>query len=182
MLFKRRKKLGLWQNAKKILWPASGWQRMLRYYKYRLLRQPVSDHSVAMGLAAGCAISWTPAFGTHVLQCFIFSRFVNANFFASIVGTFIGNPWTFPFMWWVSYQVGLFFFIIIGQDHMVDTNADLSFVTNFTETPFKILLPMLTGGYLLAIATFPVFYFPLYYSVKALRATHQKIMEKRRHK
>lgn len=116
MLFKRRNKQSLWRRGREILWPRSGWKRTFKYIKYRLIRLPHSTHDIAMGMAAGAVVSWTPVFGFHILQCFIFCKIFRANFLASVLGTTLGNPWTFPFLLWISYQVGRIVINLFASD------------------------------------------------------------------
>ncbi len=176
MLFKRRKPLSIFNRLRAFLWPSIGWKRALSYYKARILRIPASSHSIAMGLAAGCAVSWTPTFGTHLIQCFLFCVVFRFNFFASIVGSLIGNPWTFPALMKTSYQVGYLLLSLVGLASMVDVDADVSLLSNFSEAPFKMFLPMIVGGYVLALGTFPLFYFPAYSLVKAGREARKRIV------
>ena len=179
MLFKRKKPLTIFQKVRQMIWPPMGWRRTFSYLKVRILRLPASTHSIAMGMAAGCAVSWTPTFGLHLVQCFLFSVLFRANFFGAMVGSLIGNPWTFPAMMWVSYQVGYLLMSLVGLEQFIAMDADLSLMTNFSETPFRIFLPMLVGGYVLALGTFPLFYFPAYSIVKAGRRAQKVLLEKR---
>lgn len=178
MLFKRRDKQSVWARLRNIIWPSMGWKRSLIYLKYRVLRIPHSTHDIAMGLAAGCAVSWTPTWGIQILQCYIFCKIVRANFLAALLGTMFGNPWTFPFLIWVSYIVGSVFIDLTGLDYY------FAFVGADTMMPddggrgLNNFAAMLIGGYILAVVTFPVFYYMFYYMVKAGRAAKVKVKTK----
>ncbi len=39
---------------------------------------------------------------------------MRGNFVAVVVGTLVGNPWTFPFLWVAAYEVGHF---LLGGTH-----------------------------------------------------------------
>ena len=182
MLFKRAKIQPLKDKIRNLLWPTMGWRRVLDYYKHRSIRLPASEQSIALGLAFGCAISWTPPIGVHLIQCAIFCWVTRANWLASFLGTAFGNPWTTPLMMFVSYQVGKALYIGFGYEaYLVDHIGTITFELIKTQG-VKILLPTIIGGYVLALATFPLFYFPFYYMVKGARAARRARIENKFHK
>lgn len=182
MLFKRRNPLPLLHKIKNVLWPGMGWTRTARYFKHRTLRIQDSAHAIAAGLAIGCAVSWTPAFGTHLLQCFFFCWLFRANWFAAFIGTAFGNPWTFPFLLWISYQVGVFFFEMMGWTGTFKDLAEPVPLENMMDHPMKILVPMLAGGYIVGIMTFPAFYYPFYYFIKGAQAARRMRITRKAHR
>lgn len=182
MLFKRAKTQHLADKIRNLVWPKMGWRRVLDYYKHRSIRIPASEQSIGLGLAFGCAISWTPPIGVHLLQCVLFCWITKANWIASFLGTALGNPWTTPLMMYVSYQVGKALYIGFGyQDYLLDHMGPITFELLTTEG-LKILLPTVIGGYVLALATFPLFYFPFYYMVKGARLARRARIERKIHK
>lgn len=182
MLFKRANSQPLKDKIGNLVWPKMGWMRVLNYYKHRSIRIPDSEHSIALGLAFGCAISWTPPVGVHLIQCGLFCWITKSNWIASFIGTAFGNPWTTPFMMVLSYQVGKALYIGFGhQDLLLDHMGPITFELLTTEG-LKIFLPTVIGGYVLALATFPLFYFPFYYMVKGARLARQKRLERTAHK
>ena len=61
---------------------------------------------VAAGVAAGAFTSFTPFMGLHFLFAALFAWAIRGNLLASALGTFVGNPLTFPFIWAAtSHQV-----------------------------------------------------------------------------
>lgn len=180
MLFKRKKKKSLLSKAREVIWPKSGWKRAFLYIKHRILRLKADDRSIAMGLSIGCIISWTPTMPFQILQCFILCLILRANFFAAVTGTVIGNPWTFNFLFYTSYQVGAFLLSIINLDSIL--TISVTYLNIFPVTlyayPKEVWWPTVFGGYVLAIITFPVFYFAFYYLVKAERAAIKKVVVK----
>jgi uncharacterized protein (DUF2062 family) len=90
------------------VWPRTGWRRAFAYYLKRLTRLSGTPHNIAAGVACGVAISFTPLIGLHIVLGCLLALMVRGNFLAVVVGTLVGNPWTFPFLWVASYEVGLF--------------------------------------------------------------------------
>jgi uncharacterized protein (DUF2062 family) len=105
-VFRRRNPIPFWQRFWGWLWPRIGWRRLGRYMVKRLIRLPGTPHGIAAGLACGAAVSFTPFAGFHILIGALLALAVRGNVFAVMVGTLIGNPWTFPFMWLASYELG----------------------------------------------------------------------------
>ena len=171
MIFKRRDQLNLIQKILNFVWPQMGLKRTLIYYKHRILRLPHSTHDIAMGLASGAAVSWTPTLPFQIVQCYIFCKVTRANFLASIVGTLVGNPWTFPILFLISYMVGDFILDITNARDLIEVIIGDN--TFFNEQGFTMnsFLPTLIGGYIMAVITFPLFYYGFSYLIKIGRAS-----------
>jgi uncharacterized protein len=99
-VFSRRQKSSLPSRVRNFIWPRSGLWRTWRYAMHRLARMRASPHALAMGFAAGAFVSFTPLIGLH------FVYFLRGNLIASALGTVLGNPVTFPFIWMASYDLG----------------------------------------------------------------------------
>ena len=178
MLFKRKYKQSLWLKIREMIWPSSGWKRSFIYIKHRVLRLPHSTHDIAMGLSAGCVVSFTPTWGFQILQCFVFCKVVRANFLASVLGTTFGNPWTFPIFMWVSYMVGDYFLNITGLENYLDIIGAKTVLSDGEEHDVNAFIPMLVGGYIMAVVGFPVFYYSFYYVIEGARAARVKVRTK----
>lgn len=180
MILKRRDKESILSKIRNLIWPKMGFLRTFRYYKYRVLRLPHSTRDIAMGLASGCVVSWTPTFPFQILQCFIFCKVLRANFPAALLGTVFGNPWSFPILFSIAYQVGVFFLDITELDEVLVLLAGETEI--FKEKGFGVqkFIPTLVGGYIMAVFTFPLFYYAFYYMVTAGRAS-QRVVSKKVH-
>ncbi len=108
------------------------------------MRLTASPHVVAIGFAAGVFASFTPFVGLHFLISFIIAFFIGGNMIAAALGTMIGNPISFPFIWVSTYNVGS---LILGQEPREFDAAALSrgVFQNSMETLFPILKPMMVG-------------------------------------
>jgi uncharacterized protein len=72
----------------------------------RLRRIPASSHSIALGCAAGVFAIFTPFLGFQMLLAALLALILRGNVFASAVGTFAGNPLTYPLIWISTFTVG----------------------------------------------------------------------------
>lgn len=181
-MFKRRKSRSRLEHLKEALWPSAGWTRTLTYWGHRLIRLKASPHSIATGLAAGAAVSMTPFLGLHFVLTLLLCWMFGGQTLAGIIGSFVGNPWTFPFIWIFTYRLGC---AILGLDAGMHPTIDLS-LSDLLDSPFRTIAPMLgpmiVGSIPTAIAAWWIMYFPSKYLITAhrrRRAEHLAAREKR---
>lgn len=78
----------------------------MRYLWHRVLRLHGTPYSIAAGIACGAAVSFTPLIGGHFVFAALVAWLVGGNIVASLIGTAVGNPWTFPFIWLWTFKLG----------------------------------------------------------------------------
>lgn len=142
------------------LWPRRSWLRSTQYVTKRIMRLTASPHAVAAGVAVGAFTSFTPFMGLHFIIAFILAWLLRGNLIASALGTFVGNPLTFPFIWAATYGTGTW---LLGTSYhggeppalgeamakifqacwALDGGAALAGLSNIW---IPILYPMLIGG------------------------------------
>lgn len=151
-----------------------GWARTFKYLRHRVLRLPSSTASIALGLASGCVVSWTPTFPFQILQCFIFCKIAKVNFPAALLGTTFGNPWTFPILFIISYNVGILFLTLIGYDMDLNIQTDKNVFLGIFETLEVVLITTAekVGNYLLALIGVMKF-FHFNFSVETLNDSYE---------
>ena len=110
MVFKRRNRRPFWGQVRDALYPRRGWRRAIEYIGHRIKRLPDTPHKIAIGFACGVFVSFSPLFGLHFLVAAMAAVMVRGNVLASLLGTFFGNPVTFPFIATISYRTGQMFF------------------------------------------------------------------------
>ena len=86
--------------------PRSGWRRTAEYVGHRIRRIPDTPHKIAIGISCGIIASFSPFFGLHFFYAALLAVLVRGNVIAALLGTFIGNPITFPFIATMSLQTG----------------------------------------------------------------------------
>ena len=105
-MFKRRIPRTLLNKLRELVYPHGGWRRALNYISYRVKRIPDSPHKIALGVACGVYVCFTPFFGFHFFLAMGLAFILRANLWAAIIGTFFGNPITFPLIALISYNGG----------------------------------------------------------------------------
>ncbi len=117
-------------------------------------------------------MSFTPFVGLHFLLSAILAWLIRANVVASALGTAVGNPWTFPFIWVWIYELGhwmgvgedvenietLDFSAIFGRILEATLNGDVDAISASAGPVFS---PMLLGSFPTTIIVWIVFYVPL---------------------
>jgi uncharacterized protein (DUF2062 family) len=85
--------------------------RIIKLQIYKITKIKDFPESVAVGMAWGVAVSFTPLLGFHLIICYLGTWLMKGNLIAATVGTIIGNPWTFPFIFYLDYKVGTTIFL-----------------------------------------------------------------------
>ena len=65
--------------------------RFLKLQKYKIIKIKDFPESVAIGIAWGVSVSFTPLLGFHLIICYLGTWLMRGNLIAATVGTIIGN-------------------------------------------------------------------------------------------
>ena len=198
-IFRRRRKRPISETLRHYLWPKTGWVRSTKYVAYRLRRLTGSSDSIAVGVAWGVAVSFTPFYFLHIGLAIAGSWFMGGSLLAAAIGTLFLNPLTFPFISLVTYSIGSYFLVpsasfegmgVLSIGYIFDNfSASLegmgvvsiiAYIFNkFLEILMPFLLPMAVGGILVGIASWIV----VFLSVRMLVSRYRVLrIEKRRKK
>ena len=169
-MFSRRTELSFFSKLRDFMWPNMGWSRTLKYWAHRVSRLPGSNYAVSAGIAFGASISFTPFVGLHLVLAGFLAWIFRANIIASAIGTLVGNPWTFPFIWFWIYQLGVWMGIGGIQEGLNDINFSrlfgniLTAFLNFDaiylmKVAWPLFSPMLAGALPTSIVTWFAFYY-----------------------
>lgn len=175
MLFRRRKPQGFWQKVKAFFWPSRSHLRSVQYISKRVLRLSATPHAIAAGVAAGVFASFTPYLGFHFFLAAAVAWALSGNLLASALGTAVGNPITFPFIWGGTLAVGRL--IVEGRhpDQVVPLELGRTLMHLDFATLWKpLLLPMTVGSIPLGIAFGLLFYWITYGAVSTFQAQRRK--------
>ena len=128
-------------------------KRASLFYFLKLIRVKDSKDKLAIGFACGSMVSFSPFMGFHFLLAVIFAYILRGNIIASLIGTFVGNPFTFPFIWIFIYKIGNIFF---KNDQ--NFSLELTFQSLFNQG-YDILIPMMIGSLIVSIPIWLISYF-----------------------
>ena len=186
MLFKRKKKIQFHLKIFNFFWPRLGIKRWGIYLWHRLSRISGSPYSIAAGFAFGAAASFTPLLGFHILLACLLAWIMRANYLVAAFGTIVGNPWTFPFIWVFTYNLGNEilgikadgFFSLLTHKEGAGTELSLEVLIHNIENLF---VPMLVGSIPAAIVAWIVSFLTVYFIVinyRCIRASRKMKKER----
>ena len=143
MLFRRREAESFLGRMRVHLWPRRSWTRSSRYVVYRLRRLSDNPHAVALGFAIGVFTAVTPFIGTHMVMAALLAWVIGGSVVAALLGTFLGNPLTYPVLWYSTYEVGN---LMLGggiEKQRIDLSGGI--FQSSLEQLWPILKPMTLG-------------------------------------
>ena len=179
MLFRRREPPTRAERLRVALWPRESWSRSLKYFGKRVLRLSASPHAIAVGFACGVLVSWTPFVGFHFLMSAFIAFFLGGNLVASAIGTIVGNPFTFPLMWWSAFRLG--HWMLGMKPHMGKLPPGHESLVHATWAEIlPVLRPMLVGAVPLGIVSGVIAYFIVRAAVTAYQNARRRRLETRR--
>ena len=108
MPFGRKKKKKLIISIYNFIKFFFAFSRNKKYISLSIKRIKATPQALSLGLATGIAISFTPFIGLHALLAIFISWVIGGSMAAALIGTLFGNPWTFPFIWYFTFEIGQF--------------------------------------------------------------------------
>ena len=118
--------------------------RSFKFIKNKIIRIKDFPEAISIGLAWGACVSVTPLLGLHIIICFLGTYIMKGNLLAAAAGTVLGNPWTFPFFFYLGFKIGCFFY----EPDIDIFEFRISF---FTENFEELFIPTLIGSIPIAI-------------------------------
>ena len=190
-MFKRRERRSIFRFFYEVIFSFKGISRAIEYISIRLKRIPDTPHKISLGMSCGIFASFTPLFGLHFLIAGLLSYLLRANVLASLIGTFVGNPITFPIITVFNLKLGewilgsseyssgdggkifegfLDFIFLIYKSFFTEGSIGENNVPRMNEFLNGVFIPYSLGGLILGIFIAVVSYFLL----RPLVATYQK--------
>ena len=177
-MFRRRVDLHPIEKLREFFWPRSGWKRSFQYGWRRVWRLSGTPHAIALGVAAGVFASCTPFFGFHILLAMLVAWVIRGNLVASALGTFVGNPLTFPLIFFVVFEVGQF---MVGAPpgHVDPEIEEVVQQAGAFDRLLPHIVPLLVGALPVGIVLGCVFYVITRSGVEAYQSQRRKLLEER---
>ncbi len=173
-----------------LIWPRLGFRRFAIYLGHRLSRIRATPHVIALGFAAGAFASFTPFVGFHFVIGALVAVIVGGNLLASALGTCIGNPISFPFIWLSTYNVGGYL-LGYGQRDEIDLSLPDGTWSLLLKNPPQfwdvfwgalgpVVKPMLLGSIPLGLICGVITYFALYPIIEGYQRRRRERLQRRR--
>ena len=190
-MFKRRERRSIFRFFNEVIFSLKGIKRAIEYVGIRLKRIPDTPHKISLGMSCGIFASFTPLFGLHFLIAGLLSYVLRANVLASLIGTFVGNPLTFPIITVFNLKIGewivgsseyssddggkifegfIDFIFLIYKSLFTEGSVDENSVPRVNEFLNGVFIPYSLGGLIVGIFVAIISYFLL----RPLVVTYQK--------
>jgi len=139
----------------------------------KVMARKSTPHAVALGLATGVFAAFVPIFGAQMLIAVAIAWAGRANVAAALLGTWAGNPLTWPAMWVASYLIGItllregapmtvdelrWSIALLGQA-VPDKAGGFAMLSSATAIVWPILKPLFVGGLVLGLISGGALYF-----------------------
>jgi len=199
-LFKRRERRSIFRFFYEVIFSLKGISRAIGYVGIRLKRIPDTPHKISLGMSCGIFASFTPLFGLHFLIAGLLSYVLRANVLASLIGTFIGNPITFPIITVFNLKLGewilgsneysgsdggkifegfLDFIFLIYKSLFTEGSIGENSVPRMNEFLYGVFIPYSLGGLILGISVAIISYFLLRPLVSTYKKKRDSLKAKR---
>jgi len=198
VIFKRRDPRPLLRTIAEFFWPRGGWRRAATYVLHRMRRLPDSPERICIGIAAGVYVSFLPIYGLHFLSAALVAWIFRGNILAALLGTFYGNPLTFPLMaagglelggWLLDTEVRVSVTRVMGAiaraggeltDNLFSVfNGEQAHWTRLLRFWDEVYLPYMLGGLILGLPFAVLAYFVHLPLVRAYQRRRQKKLKQR---
>ncbi|MCK4627574.1 MAG: DUF2062 domain-containing protein, partial [Sedimentisphaerales bacterium] len=83
-------------------------KRVENFVVYRILHVDDTPHRLALGLALGIFVAWTPTIGLQMILVLLLAPLIRANGRVGVPMVWISNPLTIALIYYPNYLVGYF--------------------------------------------------------------------------
>ncbi len=163
-------------------------RRVQRFFIYRVLHVDDTPHRIALGVAIGVFMAWTPTIGLQMILTVLLSASLKANKFVGVPFVWISNPLTVPFIYGPSYALGRF--LLGSKDAKPDFLHAIALESGWLDTvrvwwseTLRVFWPLWVGSFLTALVLGGVSYLLVHYAVRTYRehrAGRRRLREERR--
>jgi uncharacterized protein (DUF2062 family) len=122
----------------------------LKDYIIRFSKKGLSTHEISFGVAVGIFIGFIPLIGTHTVLAIGLAYFLRLNTLIVLLGTQICNPLSFPFMIFISAEIGSL--ILNGSFLSVKFSHNVDYLSRY-------LWPIIVGSIVLGVVVSALSYF-----------------------
>ena len=140
----------MWSEVKKIGSLKKGAKLFRQEWQKEIRNSRAGNKDLALSVAVGVFIGFTPLLGFHTILCYLFARTFNKSFLAAFAGGCVvtGTPWQIPLVYFAGYK---FCVLLLGREAF--GNISLSYLHLLNGKQIIVLLgkPLLLGSFSLAV-------------------------------
>lgn len=156
-----------------------GWRRWAR----AIITIRATPRQVALGVALGSFIAFTPLIGLQMILAGLFATLVGASKKAAMLAVWISNPLTMGPIFALTYQLGVWLgspgfgsasikgsILAPASGEVITSSSGMNLVSGM-QTGSGLILPMLLGGAVLGLVAAVASYVITHQGVKAYQTT-----------
>lgn len=145
-------------------------KRARRFFIYRVLHVDDTPHRIALGVALGIFVTWTPTIGLQMGLVVLLAWLCRANKLVGLPFVWISNPATAGFIYYPNYLIGKW---ILGSDtHAPNFWSAMTFSGNIIEKiqtwwaeTYKVFGPLWIGSLIVGLILGIISYALIYYTI-----------------
>jgi uncharacterized protein (DUF2062 family) len=143
------------------------WRIRLKTFYLRVRSLQGDPHYVAMGMAVGVFVAFTPTIPFHTILTIALAFALKGSKPAALIGSWLNNPLTFPVFYYGSYKLGVF---MLGRHIPLPLKYDN--IKGLMAYGWDVMFAMIAGGALLGILPALGAYFLTFHMFRKIR-THR---------
>jgi len=162
--------------------------RIERFFIYRVLHVDDTPHRIALGVAIGIFVTWTPTIGLQMALAFALSALFRANKVVGLPFVWISNPATLGPIYVPNYLLGCFLLRqrpidLAALFGTLDTQGWTSFLEGLWEAGLHVFVTLWLGSVIVGLVLGALSYFLTRYAVVKYREHwHRKHPDRPMHK
>ena len=161
------------------------WRKTRHFVVHSILGLDDTPHRIAMGVAIGIFITWTPTIGLQMILVVSLATLLRANRLVGVPLVWISNPLTLVPIYGPSYYFGM---KLLGGDYtwagfleaiehgMQDQESWWGNVVHWWEALERVFWPLWTGSLIVGFVLAVLAYVATYYGVIGYRKQHPHLM------
>ena len=158
------------------MWRRWGMVRQAKLNLLRFIRLSGTPDEIAKGFALGIFIGMTPTFGFQMIIAIFFAFLLRENKLAAIIGVWITNPITAPFIYAAEYELGR----RLLQLEPLSFDIDFTF-ESLMALSWEILGPLLFGSLVFGVLCTAISYAVVLRMIPSLKTLRVPRWPRRRH-
>ena len=140
----------MWSEIKKAGSLKKGSQLLRREWQKEIRNFRGGNKDLALSVAVGVFIGFTPTIGFQTILCYLFARAFNKSFLAAFVGSCFpaGTPWQILPVYFLSYKFGV---LILGRETFGTVSLGYLRLLDAKQIITLLGKPLLLGSFSLAV-------------------------------
>lgn len=166
-------------------------KRLKRFFIYRVLHVDDTAHRIALGLAIGIFITWTPTLGFQMLLTVLLAALVRANKLVGVPFVWISNPLTAVPLYGFNFLVGAW--VLPGSYRFSEFTHAMGEAIKFNggwldklfawwSATWKIFAPLWVGSILVGLMLGVATYFVTRWGVRVYRDRFHRWQRRHAHR